>query len=251
MGVGAPVLVVHGGPGFDHGYLLAPLVHLASRRRLVFYDQIGCGQTPAPFGGATPAATFAQARALLRLIAQGGQLGVIAHSWGALVLIAAYAGDTAATAPGLPLLTEGALVNPAAVTRKEWDAALQHLLARASPERIAEFGRLLAEGDGPGAMTAALPIYTRRGYATPPTPFPLNAATYLAVTGQLGDFDYRNGAQALTRLTVINGRDDFTSPDLIEPIARVSRTVLRPPVGHFPFFEAPAEFSALIDGLFP
>src|SRR5436190_5667379 len=37
-----PLLCLHGGPGFTH-YYLEPLEALADRRRVIFYDQLGCG----------------------------------------------------------------------------------------------------------------------------------------------------------------------------------------------------------------
>ncbi len=40
----APLLVLHGGPGMQHDYLL-PLVALADRRRVIFYDQLDCGRS--------------------------------------------------------------------------------------------------------------------------------------------------------------------------------------------------------------
>jgi pimeloyl-ACP methyl ester carboxylesterase len=39
-----PLIVVHGGPGACHDYLL-PLVDLAPSRPLVFYDQLGNGRS--------------------------------------------------------------------------------------------------------------------------------------------------------------------------------------------------------------
>jgi len=256
IGSGTPVVVFHGGPGFDHAYLVEPLASLTRRRQLVFYDQAGCGRTPTPATGVSLEGTIAQARALLRMVAASGdgRVGVVAHSWGALVLVASYAerngGGDAGDGCDLPALAEGALINPVALTRKEWDIAFQRLLSRASPQRIADFTRRLAEGDGPGAMDEAMPIYTRSGYAHEPRSFPLNAATYLAVTAGLGDFDYRAGAGAVKHLTMINGSDDFTGLELLAPLVSQSAKVLHPPAGHFPFFEAPAKFAALIDGLF-
>lgn len=41
-GDGVPLLLVHGGPGVPHDYL-RPLEALADERRVVFYDQYGCG----------------------------------------------------------------------------------------------------------------------------------------------------------------------------------------------------------------
>lgn len=37
-----PLLTVHGGPGLGHDYL-EPLTALARPRKVVFYDQYGCG----------------------------------------------------------------------------------------------------------------------------------------------------------------------------------------------------------------
>jgi proline iminopeptidase len=42
-----PLLVIHGGPGFSHHYLL-PLSDLASERPVIFYDQLDCGNSDRP-----------------------------------------------------------------------------------------------------------------------------------------------------------------------------------------------------------
>jgi len=44
---GVPVLCLHGGPGFTHNYL-EPLEDLADRRRVILYDQLGCGRSDRP-----------------------------------------------------------------------------------------------------------------------------------------------------------------------------------------------------------
>lgn len=44
---GVPVLVLHGGPGASHDYL-EPLKELADERPVVFYDQLGCGDSDRP-----------------------------------------------------------------------------------------------------------------------------------------------------------------------------------------------------------
>lgn len=46
-GKGAPLLVLHGGPGAPHDYL-EPLEVLADERPVVFYDQLGCGNSDKP-----------------------------------------------------------------------------------------------------------------------------------------------------------------------------------------------------------
>ena len=46
-GEGVPLLCVHGGPGFPHDYLES-MEDLAGRRRVIFYDQLGCGRSDRP-----------------------------------------------------------------------------------------------------------------------------------------------------------------------------------------------------------
>ena len=45
VGEGPPVIVLHGGPDFDHSYLLPDLDRLASSFRLIYYDQRGRGNS--------------------------------------------------------------------------------------------------------------------------------------------------------------------------------------------------------------
>ena len=44
-GQGIPVIVVHGGPGLDQGYLKPQLLQLAANHQLIFYDQRGSGRS--------------------------------------------------------------------------------------------------------------------------------------------------------------------------------------------------------------
>ena len=45
IGQGLPIIVLHGGPDFDHGYLLPDLDRLADAFRLIYYDQRGRGRS--------------------------------------------------------------------------------------------------------------------------------------------------------------------------------------------------------------
>ncbi|MGH7926486.1 MAG: alpha/beta fold hydrolase, partial [Candidatus Binatia bacterium] len=45
IGHGIPVIVLHGGPDFDHGYLLPELDRLSDAFRLIYYDQRGRGKS--------------------------------------------------------------------------------------------------------------------------------------------------------------------------------------------------------------
>ena len=45
IGEGEPLIVVHGGPGMAHNYLLPKFNRLAKNNQLIFYDQRACGKT--------------------------------------------------------------------------------------------------------------------------------------------------------------------------------------------------------------
>jgi proline iminopeptidase len=44
---GIPLLIIHGGPGASHHYL-EPIADLADERPVIFYDQLGCGNSDNP-----------------------------------------------------------------------------------------------------------------------------------------------------------------------------------------------------------
>jgi proline iminopeptidase len=86
IGSGPPIIVVHGGPDFDHAYLLPELDRLARRARLVYYDQRGRGRSA---NGVKPQdVTIASDVADLDEITQaiGAEaVTVLGHSWGGLL----------------------------------------------------------------------------------------------------------------------------------------------------------------------
>lgn len=45
IGDGLPIIVLHGGPGWDHSILLQHLAPLAADHRLIFFDQRACGRS--------------------------------------------------------------------------------------------------------------------------------------------------------------------------------------------------------------
>lgn len=86
IGRGAPIVVLHGGPDFDHEYLLPDMDRLAESFRLVYYDQRGRGRS---FSGG-PADEVDLAGEIDDLDAIRASLGfekvaVLGHSWGALL----------------------------------------------------------------------------------------------------------------------------------------------------------------------
>ena len=90
---GRPLVMVNGGPGFDHNYVLCSDAWdtLAKRRRVVFYDQRGNGRS----GALTEAQTCTVADQIadleaLRKELHADKIDLLGHSWGGY-LVMAYA----------------------------------------------------------------------------------------------------------------------------------------------------------------
>jgi len=88
---GRPLLIVNGGPGFDHGYLLSSPVwdELAKTRRVVMYDQRGTGRsTPVKPGTAlTLADQLADVEAVRKSLG-AEEIDLLGHSYGGTVVMA-------------------------------------------------------------------------------------------------------------------------------------------------------------------
>ena len=86
VGSGTPLVVLHGGPDFNHHYLLPELDGLAGSSRLIYYDQRGRGKSSA---GVAPEDVSIESEVddLDRLRQHFGleTLPLLGHSWGCLV----------------------------------------------------------------------------------------------------------------------------------------------------------------------
>jgi proline iminopeptidase len=90
-GPGAPLLVVHGGPGFPHDYL-EPLQVLGEERPIIFYDQLGCGNSDR----SSELSLWTLERFVEELVLVREHLGLdevhlFGHSWGSILVVNYYA----------------------------------------------------------------------------------------------------------------------------------------------------------------
>ena len=87
VGSGPLVVVLHGGPGAHHDYLLPQYDLLANRRELFYYDQRGGGQSPVsrdtPVGWREHVADLDA----LRLHLGTERLTLCGYSWGGLLAV--------------------------------------------------------------------------------------------------------------------------------------------------------------------
>jgi len=86
IGAGLPIVVLHGGPDFNHNYLLPELDGLANAFRLIYYDQRGRGKSSRGVGAET-VSIQSEIDDLDRLRRYFGldTIAVLGHSWGGLL----------------------------------------------------------------------------------------------------------------------------------------------------------------------
>ena len=88
IGQGPPVIILHGGPDFDHGYLLPDLDRLADAFRLIYYDQRGRGRSAERVSPED--VTLASDLEDIDRVSQYFRLdrpALLGHSWGAVLAL--------------------------------------------------------------------------------------------------------------------------------------------------------------------
>ena len=91
VGHGPPLVVVHGGPGASHDYLLPSLYRLATSYRLVFIDERGSGRSPRLEDPKQyTVEKMADDVEAVRMALQLGKIALLGHSYGGVV-VQAYA----------------------------------------------------------------------------------------------------------------------------------------------------------------
>jgi len=138
VGQGAPIIVIHGGPGLDHSYLQPGLDALAIRNTLIYYDQRGTGRSVAALDstGINVDAFMSDIDAIRQALGYE-QVNLLAHSWGALLGIE-YAARHPEAVSGLILMNP---IEPGNRFRVQLD---QRQAAARTPEDSTELATLRA-----------------------------------------------------------------------------------------------------------
>jgi proline iminopeptidase len=261
VGVGPLVIVLHGGPGAHHDYLLPQYDQLAQGRSLFYYDQRGGGQSPVardtPVGWREHVADLDAIRGHLGL----DRLTLCGYSWGGLLAILYFLEHP-------DHVERLALVSPASITA-EYRRAFEDELARrmAAPEITRERDALRASGlreRDPAAYQRRAFELSVAGYfrdfrdAKNLTPFRVTARTQEAVWRSLGDYDLRPSLRELaSRIShpasrVIHGAfDPLPIAGSRELAALLPAQLIELPVGHCPHVEATNDFVRALDDFLP
>jgi len=247
-----PLLLLHGGPGADHRYLLPQLLDLAADHELILYDQRGGGQSKTD--DRTPITWRTHVEDLDRVVAELSiaPLVIVGYSWGGLLAmlfaIEAAAGRTTHRPTCL------ALIDPAPVNRtfrREFEAEFAR---RQSDATVAQLRAALAAS---GLRERDPEAYRQRtfelsvaGYFADPTrahdltPFRVTGRVQESVWESLGDFDLlAPGLLDSVRVPTLiaHGRQDPIPLASSEAAARAmnAELVVIENSGHVPYVERP------------
>jgi proline iminopeptidase len=262
---GAPaLLVLHGGPGASHDYLLPQMLRLADLaggRELLFYDQRGGGRSQtddrAPITWRTQVEDLA---AVVRELALH-PLHVVGYSWGGLLamLHAIESTDSSlSTRPSSLVLIDPAPISRAFRQRFEAEFARR----QQGPEVLALRAELARSGlreRDPAAHRHRAFELSVAGYFFDPraardlTPFRVTGRVQQSVWESLGDFDLtadlaRARALGIPAL-VVHGREDPIPLASSEAAAAAlgAELVVLERCGHVPYVERPDELFRAIE----
>ena len=257
IGGGPPVVVLHGGPGAHHDYLLPGFDALAGGRELIYYDQRGGGRSAV--SRETPVGWRAQVADLeeLRRVWELDRLTLAGYSWGGLLALL-YAVEFPERVAKL------ALVSPAPAWRQarlEFERRFneRNLAPELQRERAALRESGLREGDPSGYSQKLFELSVAAYFHDPArardlTPFRITGRTQQEVWASLADYDLR---PALARLAipavVLHGTSDPIPIDTARTLAELLKAELHPlpDCGHVPYVEAFEEFARVMDGFLP
>jgi proline iminopeptidase len=255
IGSGPPVVVLHGGPGAHHDYLLPGFDALADGRELIYYDQRGGGRSPVP--REVPVGWNEQVEDLEALRAAWGlrRLTIAGYSWGGLLALL-YALEHVEQVERL------ALVSPAPAWRAARERFEERFGRRNLDPALQEARRSLRES---GLRERDSETYQRRvfelsvapyfhdpGLARDLTPFRVTGRTQQEVWASLGEYDLRERLPTLRGIPslLLQGEEDPIPLDASRVTAGLIGATLHPVArcGHVPYVEAHDEFVRVVGG---
>ena len=258
VGTGPPIIVLHGGPDFDHAYFLPELDRLADSFRLLYYDQRGRGRSAE---GVRPEDVTLRSELddLDRVRSHFGleSAAVLGHSWGG-VLAMEYAVRYPEQVSQLILMDTG----PASAD--DWQRFREELAGRRPADRDAMQAIASTDAYARGDLEAEAAYYRIHFRITVQRPEHLEAlvarlrsnftedGVVLArtiehrlydETSLCADWDLFPALRALGVPTlVLHGERDFVPVEYAARIAEAvpgARLSVLPGCGHFAYLEAP------------
>ena len=253
-----PLLILHGGPGAQHDYLLPQMLELARDRECVFYDQRGGGRSRHDDDRAlvTWQSQVLDCEAVARELTPG-PLTLVGYSWGALLALL-YAVE-AAQGRVSPRPDRLVLIDPAPISRT-WRNTFEAEFARRQQGPAVQALRTELADSGlqahdPVAYRQRLFELSVAGYFANPraaralTPFRITGRVQQSIWESLGDYDLTDALRDVhCPALVVHGREDPIPLDSSRATANAlqAELVVLEACGHVPYVEQPdALFGAI------
>jgi proline iminopeptidase len=252
---GAPrLLVLHGGPGASHDYLLPQMLALSAEHELIFYDQRGGGRSRTD--DRDPITWRTHVEDLDAVAAEFGlePVSIVGYSWGGLLALLATI-DRAERGAALPARL--VLIDPAPLTRQYRERFEADFTRR---QKGSEIQAMRSELAASGLRESDPDAYKQRtfelsvaGYFADPraarelTPFRVMGRVQQSVWESLGDFDVVARLQPIrVPALFLHGRQDPIPLESSErgAAAMGARLVVLEGSGHVPYVEQPAALFA-------
>ena len=246
-------MVLHGGPGAHHDYLLPGFDTIARGRTLIYYDQRGGGRSPVPRDVPVGWREHVADLEALRQVWGLERLTIAGYSWGALLALL-YAMEHPDRVARL------ALVSPApawldARERFEAEFARRNLDPALQAERAAlrESGLRERDPDAYARRTfelSVVPYFHDPARVRELTPFRVTGRTQHEVWASLGDYDLRPAlAKIRVPAVVLYGEDDPIPADSARAVATGLGASFHPlpACGHVPYVESLPAFTSILD----
>lgn len=262
---GSPqLLILHGGPGAHHDYLLPQMLELADTHELIFYDQRGGGLSRTDDRTPITWETQVQDLALVARELELNPLSLVGYSWGGLLAmlyaVDAFGGDGPPLPPGSPVPARMVLIDPAPSTRKARRVFENELARRQGKPEVVRLREELTtsglrERDPEAYRKRAFEISVSGYFADPErarglTPFRVLGRVQSSIWESLGDYDILASlARVRCPTLVVHGREDPIPLSASEAVARAlpdARLVPLDGSGHVPYVEAPGELFAAV-----
>lgn len=251
------LLVLHGGPGADHRYLLPQMLRLAAQRELVLYDQRGGGRSRTDDSSPITWRTHVDDLAAVVEELAIDPLTVVGYSWGALLALL-YSLE-ATSRDGLTPPRRLVLIDPAPLSRHYRNEFEAEFARRQRGDAVQLLRKELAESgpreENPEAYRQRQFELSVAGYFADPgmardlTPFRVTGRVQQSVWASLGDYDLipRLAAVRVPTLIVHGWRDPIPVNSSLEAARAIgARCVVLEASGHVPYVEQPdALFGAI------
>ena len=258
MGSGQPIVVLHGGPGFDHRQFLPYIWELAEHHKVILFDQRGTGLSSGPVDSTSISIeTFIADIEGVRKAFDIEKMNLLGHSWGG-ILAMYYGIRHPENLKSLILCSTAASFESFAEMRARYEA-----------DRLPEDATLLKEiyssdnfqnGD-PEAVERFWRVYFKPYFADQSLVSKMNLqftentiknGNEVAglILRSIGDFDLHEDLRAIRCPTLILHGDSDPMPvkyaEMIHESIRNSELVIIEGSGHWPFVDATETFTSSI-----